>query len=478
MNEQAVYKNPLPHRYASPEMSSLFSPQFKYRTWRRLWTALAKAQQSLGAPITADQIKAMEQNIDKIDFDEVAKFEKKSRHDVMAHIAAFAACAPKAKPIIHLGATSAFVTDNGDLIQMREGLQILKRKFFLLIKEMASFAKKQAALGTLSYTHLQPAQPTTVGKRSCLWLQDFLIDFNTLLEREEGLRFLGVKGATGTGASFLALFNGDAKKVKKLDELVAKAFGFSHLFSISGQTYTRKQDILILSFLASFAASAHKFATDLRLLAHLKEIDEPHEKEQVGSTAMPHKQNPMRSERICSLARFLISLSENGFYNLATQWMERSLDDSANRRLVIPEAFLTADALLNLLINVASNLTLYPKMIQKHLEEELPFMALETILVEAVKKGKDRQSVHERLRLHSREASRRIKEEGLPPDLLERIERDKSIGLSKKEIEKLMKVENFYGLAEEQTHHFLESEVAPILKKFKKLNGPIPSVEL
>lgn len=478
MKSSEIYQSPLSLRYASKEMSSIFSSQFKYSTWRKLWVGLAKAQKSLGLSITDKQIRSMEKNIDNIDFEAVNAFEKKYRHDVMAHIFAFAECCPDAKGIIHLGATSAYVTDNTDIIQMKEAMHLLKGKFVLLLRELSAFAKKYADLGTLSYTHLQPAQPTTVGKRACIWLQDFLLDFQDLLDREKDLRFLGVKGATGTQASFLTLFSGNKEKVKKLDQILSKEFGFEHFFSISGQTYTRKQDVRILSILSSFAASAHKFGTDLRLLAHLKEMDEPHEAAQIGSSAMPHKQNPMRSERICSLSRFLISLNENPAYNLATQWLERSLDDSANRRIVIPEAFLCTDAILNLLINVVSNLTLYPKVIQKHLEEELPFMALENIMLEAVKKGKGREQIHERLRLHSKEASRGIKEMGKECDLLERIEKDASIGLSKKELEKVMKVKNFFGLSEDQTLHFLEHEVNPVLEKFRNLKTAVPQVEL
>lgn len=475
---QSIYQSPLSTRYASKEMSHLFSPEFKYTTWRKLWISLAKAEKSLGLPIEDAQIQAMEKKGEKIDFEMVMELEKKHRHDVMAHIAAFGQACPEAKAIIHLGATSAFVTDNTDIIQMREALHILKKKLLTLLRILATFAGQHAALGTLSYTHLQPAQPTTVGKRVCLWLQDFLFDFHDLLERLEDLRFLGVKGATGTQASFLSLFNGSIDKVKKLDHRVAKDFGFTSVFSISGQTYTRKQDIRIVSILTSMAASAHKFATDIRLLSHLKEIDEPFEASQIGSSSMPHKRNPMRCERICALSRFLLSLGENPSYTLATQWLERSLDDSANRRLVIPEAFLCADALLNLLINVSSGLVVYPKMIAKHLEEELPFLALENILMEVVKKGQDRGTAHARLRVHSLEASRQIKELGLSCDLLERIANDPLIGLSKKEIEKLMKVEHFYGLAKEQVTEFLQSEVNPVLKKFQDLKSEIPHVEI
>lgn len=477
MQKFNTYQTPLSTRYCSKEMSHLFSPEYKYQTWRKLWTALAKAQKKLGIPIEKKQIDAMEKKISSIDFEQVEEIEKKVKHDVMAHLHAFGQACPDAQPVMHLGSTSTFLTDNTDLIQMREGLKILRKKCHILLRHLATFSKKYAALPTLSYTHLQPAQPTTVGKRGCLWLQDFLLDFQDLLEREESLHFLGVKGATGTQASFLALFDGNASKVKQLDSLVSKEFGFEKVFGISSQTYTRKQDIKVVSTLASFAASAHKCATDIRLLAHLKEMDEPFdEKTQVGSSAMPHKRNPMLCERICGLSRFLISLNENPSYTLATQWLERSLDDSANRRIVIPEAFLTADALLNLLIRVTSGLVVYPKMIEKHLAEELPFLALEMMMIEAVKKGKDRLTVHELLRKHSVNASRRIKQMGKSNDLISRIIKDPEIGLTKKEIQKIMSADRFYGLAKQQVHDFLEKEVNPLLKKFKdhrmKFNEP------
>ncbi len=461
------YETPLATRYASAEISFLFSPQFKYTTWRRLWIALAKAQKGLGLPITDAQIQALESQSEKIDFKKAAAFEKIYRHDVMAHIHAYAEACPEAKPIIHLGATSSFVTDNTDLIQMREGLNLLQGKLVLVIRQLAAFAKKHASLACLSYTHFQPAQPTTVGKRACMWLQDLLIDLIDLDARLEDLRFLGVKGATGTQASFLALFQNDHDKVKQLEQRVAQEMGFTHLFIISGQTYTRKQDIRLFAVLSGLAASAHKCATDLRLLAHLKELEEPFSATQVGSSAMPYKRNPIRCERICSLARFLISLNENPLYTAATQWLERSLDDSANRRLSIPEAFLCADALLNLLASLTSDLAVHPKQIEKHLLEELPFLATENILMEAVKKGKDRQHVHERLRQHSLAA----KEKG---DLLEQISQDPSIGLSQGELETLMNSALGVGRAPSQVEEFLQQEVYPLLERYKHLNPSIP----
>lgn len=465
MNTLTHYQSPLSQRYASDEMSLIFSPYYKYHTWRKLWIALAKAQKALGLPITDKQIAALEKAAEKIDHSQAEAYEKKFRHDVMAHIHAFGDQCPEARGVIHLGATSCFVTDNTDLIQMRDALQLLRNKLVQVIRQLRSFAHQNASLACLSYTHFQVAQPTTVGKRACLWLQDFLMDLEDIEQLLAHLRFLGVKGATGTQASFLALFEGDHHKVKRLEALVAKEMGFSHPFSISGQTYTRKQDIRIFSALSSFAASAHKCATDFRLLAHLKEIEEPFAEKQIGSSAMPYKRNPMRSERICGLARFLISLNENSLYTEATQWLERSLDDSANRRLYIPEAFLTADAILNLLCNITAGIIVHPKIIEKHLQDELPFLATELILMEAVKRGKDRQSVHERLRVHSLEASRLIKEEARPCDLLERIAKDLEIGLSFSEISKLTHVEHFIGRAVEQTQEFLSEEIDPALKK-------------
>ena len=470
MTNSKHYQSPFSDRYASEEMSYLFSPYFKFTTWRKLWIALAKSQKALGLPITDTQVKSMEAACDKLDLEKAKEYEKKFRHDVMAHIHAFGDQCPEAHGIIHLGATSCFVTDNTDLIQMNEGLKLLRNKLLQIIRQLHPLAQEHAALACLSYTHFQPAQPTTVGKRVCLWLQDLLLDFYEFEHCIEHLRFLGVKGATGTQASFLSLFQGNTQHVKKLEELVAKEMGFSRVFSISGQTYTRKQDIRILSTLSSFAASAHKFATDLRLLAHLKEIEEPFAETQVGSSAMPYKRNPMRSERICGLARFLISLNENPLYTEATQWFERSLDDSANRRITLPEAFLSADAILDLLCNLTAGLIIHPKIIQKHLDEELPFLATEHILMEAVKKGKDRQHIHERLRIHSLGACHQIKEEAKPNDLLERIIQDREIGLSSAEINALMSEGSFIGCSIQQTHDFLNAEVSPLLKKYEHIS--------
>lgn len=454
------YQSPLTSRYASEEMSYLFSPHFKALTWRKLWLALAKAQKSLGLAITNHQIEQMHDNLDKMDFAKVEEYEKKFRHDVMAHIHAFGDACPDARGIIHLGATSCYVTDNADLIQMQHALLLLRSKILQVVRQLAHFAQKHATLCCLSYTHLQPAQPTTVGKRTCLWLQDLVQDFEDFQYAMNTLHFLGVKGATGTQASFLALFDNNHAKVKKLEELVAEEMGFNRVFSISGQTYTRKQDIRVMSVLTSFAASAHKCATDLRLLAHLKEIEEHFAENQVGSSAMPHKRNPMRSERICGLARFLISLNENALYTEATQWFERTLDDSANRRLYLPEAFLTADAILNLLCNVTKDLVVHPKVIERNLQQELPLLATEHILMHAVKKGKDRQVVHERLRQHS---------QNVEENLLQSIANDSQIGLSLSEIHVLLKPEHFIGRASEQTREFLHNVVNPLLEKHKDI---------
>lgn len=435
-------------------MGAIFSDQKKYSTWRRLWLELAKAEKAIGLPITNKQIEALEKHIDNIDFAAVAKYEKELRHDVMAHLHAFGDCAPEAKGIIHLGATSAFVTDNTDLIQMRMALQLLKAKCMQLLSVMKAKAEEYADLPTLAYTHLQPAQPTTVGKRICLWLQDFVFDCWDLIQREESLFFLGVKGATGTQASFMHLLENDSSKVEKLDSLIAERLGFKNRLIISGQTYSRKQDMRVLSVLEGFAASAHKCATDLRLLAHLGELSEGKAKHQVGSSAMPHKVNPIYSERICGLARLLISLCQNPAYTLATQWLERSLDDSANRRIVIPEAFLTADAILDLLLDIFTHLQIRKEAIKENLNKQLPLLALENILMSAVKKGKDRQEVHQRLRENPHKG----------------VEIAVELGLSPEEIDICCAPQ--VGRAEEQVAQFLRASVDPLLEKYKDLKAP------
>jgi adenylosuccinate lyase len=436
-------------------MSYFFSPQYKFTSWRRLWVALAIAQKKLGLNITDKQIAELKKNVENIDFNKAEAYEKKFHHDVMAHIHAYGDQCFDAKGIIHLGSTSCYVTDNGELIQMREGLNLLNEKLLLLISHLSAFAKKYASIPTLAYTHFQPAQPTTVGKRASLWLQDFLFDVKDLDALLKNFPFLGLKGATGNQSSFLELFDGKEKKVEELEKLVAKEMGFEQVFPITGQTYPRKQDLRILNVLTGIAVSAHKCCTDLRLLAHLREIQEPHETSQIGSSAMPYKKNPILCERVCGLARFLISLSENTAYTAALQWLERTLDDSSNRRLSLSEAFLTADSILNLLLHIFSKLTIFPTVIQNHLQEALPLIATEHILMIAVKKGKDRQKVHERLRLHA---------EGDPQDLLNTIANDPAIGLSKKELEEIVKSETFTGRAASQVHAFIEQEVAPLLK--------------
>ena len=457
------YETPLASRYASPEMSHLFSPQKKFTTWRALWIALAKGEKKLGLPITDAQISELEKNKENLDANECARLEKELRHDVMAHIHAYGAQCPSAQGIIHLGATSCYVTDNADLIHMREGLHLLTSKLASVMDTLAKFAKTHATLPCLGYTHLQPAQPTTVGKRACIWLQDLLFDLQDFKLRTLSLPFLGVKGATGTQASFLNLFQGDEKKVEALDHFVAKEMGFEKSLTISAQTYPRKLDQQILNTLATFASSVHKLATDIRLLAHLGELEEPFLSSQVGSSAMPYKRNPMRSERLCALARYLISLSANPAYTAATQWLERTLDDSANRRCTLPEAFLCADGMLNELYHLIKGLIVYPKMIENNLLKELPYLSLENILMEAVKRGKDRQQTHELLRTLAQSAKQRFKETGSSVDLLETIAKETQIGLSQTELKDLLSVESFYGCAPIQVKRFLSQEVEPML---------------
>lgn len=478
MSETFSYESPFVQRYASAEMGHVFSTDFRVRSWRKLWVALAKAQQKASLPVSQEQIAELEQHLDDIDFDRAAALEKELRHDVVAHIQAYGEKCPKAKPIIHLGATSAFVTDNGDLLQIRAGLKIIEGKLLQTIRHFAEFANQHRNLACLAYTHLQPAQPTTIGKRACLWLQDFVTDFSDLEHRRGQFRFLGVKGASGTQASLLALCNQDRAKVKAIEEGVATEMGLQPRFLITGQTYARKQDVQILDVLKGIAISAHKFATDLRLLAHLKEIEEPFEAKQVGSSAMPYKRNPMLAERVCSLARFVMSLAENPTYTAALQWLERSLDDSANRRLCIPEAFLATDSILNLLMHISSGLEVNLKNIERHLLQELPFMASENILMACVKRGGDRQVIHERLRQHSQEAQKRVKNEGLPNDLLERILHDRQLGLSQADLGAILDVKHFIGLAPQQVEEFLKTEVEPLLLKYKDIQVEKAALEV
>jgi len=459
------YVNPLSERYASPEMLRLFSPQYKFSTWRRLWCALAECENELGLPVTDEQIAEMRANIDNIDFDAAREFEKQTRHDVMAHIKAFGAVCPSAMPIIHLGATSAFVGDNTDLIQTREGCRILLGRLTGLISALKKFALDNAETATLGFTHFQAAQLTTVGKRACLWLYDLLMDFEELQRFESTLKFRGVKGTTGTQASFLNLFDGNHEKVKALDKNVAQKMGFDSVFPVTGQTYTRKIDAQAAAILSGLAQSLHKFANDIRLLQHLKEIEEPFESGQVGSSAMAYKRNPMRSERLTALCRFLISNALSPAMTAAEQWFERTLDDSANKRIAIPQAFLAADAALIIAANVCGGLVIYPKVIAKHIDEELPFMATENIIMEAVKKGGDRQELHERIRVHSMEAGKMVKVDGGKNDLLERIAKDPVFGMTADDLSRILDVKQFIGRAPEQTREFVNEYVDPIINR-------------
>ena len=466
MNPQ-IYENPLTSRYASKEMSYNWSAQKKHSTWRRLWLVLAKCEKKLGLDITDEQIKQMEAHLEDIDFDAAAVKEKELRHDVMSHIHVFGELCPKAKPIIHLGATSCYVTDNTELIQMRDGLMIIRRSLLLAIAKFAKIAEQYKGMPTLGFTHYQPAQLTTVGKRFTLYIQDLLLDLERLEYELEKLPFRGVKGTTGTQASFLELFNGDHAKVRKLDDMVTKEMGFDKSIAVSGQTYTRKVDYFVISMLSGIAQSAYKFAGDLRLLANLKEVEEPFESKQVGSSAMAYKRNPMRCERICSLARYVISLPANPANTHATQWFERTLDDSANRRIVLGEAFLATDIILSVLANVAEGIQVWPKVIEKHVISELPFMATENILMAAVKAGGDRQELHEAIRTHSMAAGRKVKEMGEANDLMDRIKADPVFAKIAKSIDKIMDPSKFVGRAPQQVDEFLKGEVAPVLEKYK-----------
>jgi adenylosuccinate lyase len=457
------YADPLIERYASPQMAAIFSDDVKFRTWRRLWLALAKAERALGLPITPEQIAELEAHVNDINYDVAEAKERELRHDVMAHVAAYGAQCPKAKGIIHLGATSASVGDNTDLIQMRDGLRLIQARLAPCLRTLAAFADEHKALAALGFTHFQPAQLTTVGKRACLWLHDLVLDYREVSRRLDELPFRGLKGATGTQASFLTLFDGDHDKVLKLDRMVAQAMGFSSVLTITGQTYTRKIDTQVLEALAGIGESAHKFTNDVRLLCHLREVEEPFEKTQVGSSAMAYKRNPMRSERAASLSRYLMSLVANAQQTTAAQWLERTLDDSANRRITIPHAFLAADAVLKLVANVADGLVVRPDVIRARLEAELPFIATEAVLMEAVKRGGDRQVLHERIREHSIKAAERIKT-GRPSDLLDRLAKDKAhFGLDRADLDRLMQPALHVGRAPEQVAQFLRDTVGPLL---------------
>ena len=469
--ETNVYVNPLVERYGSKEMLYNFSNDMKFSTWRKLWVALAECERELGLNITEEQIAEMKKYINDINYDVAKQREKEVRHDVMAHVHAFGEQAVSAKPIIHLGATSAYVGDNTDLIQMKEGLLILKKKLVNVMDSLAKFSIEYKDMPTLGFTHFQAAQLTTVGKRATLWLQSLVLDFEELEFRLDTLRFRGVKGTTGTAASFAELFNHDFDKVKKLDVMVSEKMGFNKRFMVAGQTYDRKVDAEILALLSSIAQSAHKFTNDLRLLQHLKEIEEPFEKSQIGSSAMAYKRNPMRSERISSLAKFVMSLADSPAMVAATQWFERTLDDSANKRLAIPQAFLSIDAILLIWQNIMDGLVVYPKMIEKRIMSELPFMATEYIIMEGVKNGGDRQELHERIRVHSMDAGRNVKVEGKENDLIERILADDYFNIDKNRLMELLDPKNFIGFAAEQTVDFVELEVKPIIEKNKELLG-------
>ncbi len=460
-----VYENPLCTRYAGEEMKKIFSADNKFSTWRKLWVALAESEKELGLDITDSQIAQMKEHIYDIDYDRAAEYESRFRHDVMAHVHTYGEACPLAKPVIHLGATSCYVGDNTDIILMKEAMLRIKTLLVSTIAVIGDFAEKYKDVPTLAFTHFQAAQPTTVGKRACLWAQDLIMDLEHLDFVLDSLKLLGCKGTTGTGASFLELFEGDGEKVKKLEKLISKKMGFEACVSVSGQTYSRKTDYFVMSVLSGIAQSASKFANDIRLLSHLKEFDEPFESGQIGSSAMAYKRNPMRSERICALARYVMTDSLNPAITAATQWLERSLDDSANKRISIPEGFLATDGILNLYMNIISGGTIYPYVTRKHLNEELPFMATENIIMYCTRKGGDRQELHEAVREISVEVTKRIKLEGCDNDLLERILNDKRFDLTEHELNKIMDINNFVGLAPQQAEEFIENNIKPVLKK-------------
>ena len=471
MSNTDRYVSPLSERYASKEMQYIFSPDKKFRTWRRLWIALAETEKELGLPITDEQIEELKSHADDINYDVAKERERIVRHDVMSHVYAYGVQCPKAKGIIHLGATSCYVGDNTDIIVMSEALKLVRRKLVNVIAELAKFAEEQKSQPTLAFTHFQPAQPTTVGKRAALWIQEFAMDLEDLDYVLGSLKLLGSKGTTGTQASFLELFDGDQEKIDRIDPMIAEKMGFSACYPVSGQTYSRKTDTRVLNVLAGIAASAHKFSNDIRLLQHLKEVEEPFEKTQIGSSAMAYKRNPMRSERIASLSRYVIADALNPAITSATQWFERTLDDSANKRISVPEAFLAVDAILNIYRNVASGLVVHPKVIEKHVLEELPFMASENIMMQAVEKGGNRQELHERLRQHAIAAGKQVKEEGLPNDMVERIAADPAFGLTREEIEAGLVPENFVGRAPQQVEEFLANILQPIFDRYPEALG-------
>ncbi len=473
------YESPLNSRYASKEMQYLFSPDMKFTTWRKLWIALAKTEQELGLDITDEQIEQMEAFVDNINYDIAEKREAEVRHDVMAHVYAYGEQCPLAKGIIHLGATSCYVGDNTDLIIMRDALKLVRQNLVATISRLADFADRYKDMPTLGFTHFQPAQLVTVGKRASLWIMDLMMDLNDLEYVIDSIEFLGSKGTTGTQASFMSLFEDNHKKTRDLDQKIAKKMGFSKVYAVSGQTYSRKVDARVLNVLSGIAQSATKFSNDIRLLQHLKEIEEPFEKNQIGSSAMAYKRNPMRSERIASLARYVIADALNPAMTAATQWFERTLDDSANKRISVPEAFLCIDAILNLYMNISDGLVVYPNVIKKHIMEELPFMCTENIMMEAVKKGGDRQELHEAIRSHSMEAAANVKMNGERNDLLERIAADDAFGLDKESLDDLLHPSLYIGRAPEQVGEFLNDDVYPVIKKYKKeIEGLVPQLKV
>lgn len=477
--EKNTYESPLSARYASKEMKYIFSPDKKFRTWRKLWIALAESEMELGLPITQEQIDELKAHSDDINYEVAQEREKLVRHDVMSHVYAYGVQCPNAKGIIHLGATSCYVGDNTDIIIMTEGLQLIRNKLITVIRNLSKFADEYKALPTLAFTHFQPAQPTTVGKRATLWIQELLMDLEDVEYQLSKAKLLGSKGTTGTQASFLELFDGDHEKCKELDKKIAEKMGYKACFPVSGQTYSRKLDSQFLNVLAGIAQSASKFSNDIRLLQHLKEVEEPFEKNQIGSSAMAYKRNPMRSERIGSLSRYVMCDVLNGYFTTATQWFERTLDDSANKRLSIPEAFLAVDGILSLYANVADGLVVYPKVIEQRLRKELPFMATENIMMDAVKnRGADRQQLHERIRVHSMAASKVIKEEGGENDLLERIANDEAFGVTLEELENILQPEKYTGRAKEQTEDFLNDFVNPVLEKYKDIESDKPEINV
>lgn len=465
------YVSPLSERYASKEMQYIFSPDMKFRTWRKLWIALAETEKELGLNITEEQLAELKEHQDDINYEVAKEREALVRHDVMSHVYAYGVQCPKAKGIIHLGATSCYVGDNTDIIVMTEALKLVQQKLLNVMDELAKFAMEYKGLPTLAFTHFQPAQPTTVGKRAALWLMELKLDYDDIQYVIESMRLLGSKGTTGTQASFLELFDGDHERIKKLDKIIAQKMGYADCYPVSGQTYSRKVDMRVLNILAGIAASAHKFSNDIRLLQHLKEIEEPFEKNQIGSSAMAYKRNPMRSERIASLSNYVMVDALNPAITSSTQWFERTLDDSANKRISIPEGFLAVDGILDLYLNVVDGLVVYPKVIEKRLMSELPFMATENIMMDAVKAGGDRQELHERIRTLSMEAGKNVKENGLDNNLLELIAADPSFNMTLEELKKTMDPSRYTGRAEQQVEEFITDVIRPLLDENKEMLG-------